>query len=231
MKLYIDYRERKIRRLFETFFDNFELLQLPLGDYILSLNDDAIVIERKTIGDFISSIRSNRLWDQLLRLLKAEEVLGYKIKRRILLIQGNFESYLNFNETYSPKNLSIFWSQLMGAFMEILYVYDTPLIFTEDDVALMAFFKTLIKREEKGMNDKLPSARWYRTPARADLPTKDRKAYIISSFPMIGNQLAQNLLDHFGTIVAIANASKKELQRVPKIGKKKAEIIHKIFHS
>ncbi|MDH5770595.1 MAG: helix-hairpin-helix domain-containing protein, partial [Candidatus Bathyarchaeota archaeon] len=40
----------------------------------------------------------------------------------------------------------------------------------------------------------------------------------------------RNLLEHFGTISNIANASVNELQEVPKIGKKKAEIIYKMFH-
>ena len=68
-------------------------------------------------------------------------------------------------------------------------------------------------------------------PVKADLPVKDRKQYILSSLPSIGNRLAENLLTHFGTISGVACASVEDLQKVPKIGKKKAEVIYKMFHS
>jgi len=163
-------------------------------------------------------------------MMKAERVLGHEIKRKILLIHGNFQDYLMEVDYENPENMLKHWSQLVGAFLEIVYVYNTPIIHAENDVAFKAFMRILIKREASGKNDKLPDARWYRKPARADLPVKDRKKYILSALPYIGDQLAQNLLLHFETISQIACASVEELQKVPKIGKKKAELIHRIFH-
>ena len=98
-------------------------------------------------------------------------------------------------------------------------------------MAFKAFMKILVKRESSGMNEKLPEAKWYKKPARADFPIKDRKKYILSSIPFIGDRLAENLLTYFRTISDVANASIEELQKVPKIGKKKAELIYRIFHS
>ncbi len=115
--------------------------------------------------------------------------------------------------------------------MEIVYVYNTPIIHAETDTAFKAFMRILVKRESSGMNDKLPDARWYRKPVKADLPVKDRKKYILSSLPYIGDRLASNLLMHFSTISAVACASVDELQETPKIGKKKAELIYRMFHS
>nr|NIV44868.1 ERCC4-type nuclease [Candidatus Bathyarchaeota archaeon] len=54
--------------------------------------------------------------------------------------------------------------------------------------------------------------------------------YILSSLPYIGDRLADNLLLQFNTISEVARASVKELQKVPKIGKKKAELIYRMFH-
>ena len=81
-----------------------------------------------------------------------------------------------------------------------------------------------------GKNDKLPEARWYRKPIRADLPVKDRKKYILAAIPNIGNRLAENLLSEFNTISNVANASVAELRKVPKIGEKKADLIFRILH-
>ena len=234
MKLFIDHRERGVARIIEGLCGEMEFVQLPLGDYLVPSGDGSVLVERKTVVDFLSSVRSNRLWDQLLRLMKAKEVLGSAIKRRILLIHGDFGNYLEmmgYGGAFSERDLLVFWSQMMGAFLEILYVYDTPIILAQSDVALRAFFKTLIRREAKGLNDKLPKARWYRKRARADLPIRDRKRYILSSIPSIGELLAKNLLEHFDTISDIVAASIEELQNVPKIGRKKAEIIYEVFHS
>ncbi len=68
-------------------------------------------------------------------------------------------------------------------------------------------------------------------PQKATLPIKDRKKYIVTSLPYIGERLAENLLAQFTTIANIASASIEELEKVPQIGKKKAKLIYQLFHS
>jgi ERCC4-type nuclease len=230
LKLLVDYRERNPAELLEGVCEEIDFVPLPIGDYLLISDSEAVVVERKTVNDFMSSVRSNRLWDQLLRMMSAEEVLGYAVKRRMLLIQGNFEDYLEAVAYGSEHDVLLYWSQLMGAYLEIVYVYNTPIIHVENDKAFKAFLRILVKRESSEMNDKLPEAKWHRKPARADLPVKDRKRYILDSLPYIGDRLAGNLLLHFKTISGVACASVEELQKVPKIGKKKAQLIYNLFH-
>ncbi len=230
LMLLIDNREKSIAGSLSDVCAEISFIQLPIGDYLLVSGSDAVMVERKSVKDFLVSVRSNRLWDQLLRMMKTETVLGFDVKRRILLIHGNFDDCLRAVYYRDPEDQHKHWSQLMGAFMEIVYVYNTPIIHAESDHAFRSFMRILVKREQAGKNDKLPEARWYRKPARADLPVKDRKRYILSALPYIGDQLAKNLLSHFDTISHVACASVKELQQVPKIGKKKAELIYSMFH-
>jgi ERCC4-type nuclease len=230
LKLFVDYREKHLTELLEGVCEEIAFVQLPIGDYLFASEDGALLIERKTINDFFSSVRSNRLWDQLLRMMKVEQVLGYAVKRRMCVIHGNFNDYLKMVDYGSRTDLLKHWSQLMGAFFEVIYVYNTPIIHAESDEALRAFMRILVKRELAGKNDKLPNGKWYRKPARADLPVKDRKRYILAALPYIGDTLAENLLQHFKTISEVACASVEELQEVPKIGKKKAKLIHSMFH-
>ena len=230
MKLLVDYRERHLADLLEGACEEIAFVHLPLGDYFLTSDLNALMVERKTTKDFFSSIRSNRLWDQLLRMMKAEQVLEYSVTRRILLVHGSFEDYFQSVDYGCLNDLLKHWSQLMGAYLEIIYVYNTPIVYAESDVAFRAFMRILAKREAEGKNDKLPVARWYRRPVGASLPVKERRRYILSGLPYIGDKLAQNLLEHFSTISEIACASVDELEEVPKIGKKKAELIHRIFH-
>lgn len=231
MKLFIDHRERQMVPLVEDVCDNITWMQLPIGDYVLISDSEAIIIERKTVTDFVSSVRSNRLWDQLLRMMKLVKIYEYPIKRRLLLIHGSVENYLKKMESRLKNDDSVYWSQLMGAYLEIVCVYNTPIIHAESDTAFTAFMRTLVKRESTGLNDKLPRAKWYMKPVKANLPVKDRKKYVLSSLPYIGDRIAENLLTHFHTISNVACASVDELQNVPKIGKKKAALIYTLFHS
>ena len=123
--------------------------QLPLGDFlIIDENDQAIIIERKRVNDFISSIRSNRLWQQLLNFMKAEKILGFPIKRHMLLFHGTCGEYLSNLQEINPNgDLSSFWGQIVGAQQEILFVYNTPIVFIENDLdAFKSFLRITIKR-------------------------------------------------------------------------------------
>lgn len=230
MKLFVDNREKSQASLLENVCGDIAFTQLPIGDYLLVSDSTAVIVERKTVSDFMSSVRTNRLWDQLLRMMKTEKLLGHQIKRRILLLHGNFQDYLTEANCGNPEGMLKHWSQLAGAFLEVIFVYNTPIVHAESDIAFKAFMRILAKRESAGKNDKLPGSRWYRKPARTSLPIKDRKKYILSALPYIGDRLAENLLLHFKTISEVACASVQELQKVPKIGKKKAELIYTMFH-
>jgi ERCC4-type nuclease len=41
------------------------IMQLPIGDYRI---DDKIIIERKTIADFLSSVKNGRIFQQAYRM-------------------------------------------------------------------------------------------------------------------------------------------------------------------
>ncbi|MGD2072435.1 MAG: helix-hairpin-helix domain-containing protein [Candidatus Thorarchaeota archaeon] len=226
MKIIIDHRETTVIPLMEGLCSSYdpplhhEITQLSLGDFLL-IHDHCVLIERKSAADFISSIRSNRLWDQLLRFMKAETILQHPLKRKLLIIHGSFEQM-----EPGPS----FWPQVMGAYMEILFVYDTPLILARTDDQFHECMRILINRELSGKNDLLPTPHWFRRHCSAHLPEMDRKRYVLSSLPSIGDVLAGNLLDHFGSLVAVVNASEKQLQRVEGIGEKKARVIYQLFH-
>jgi ERCC4-type nuclease len=225
MHVFIDNRETAVQSLLLPLSDienppvHIDITHLSLGDFFLVSNDTGVLIERKSTSDFLSSLRSNRLWDQLLRLMKASTLLGYPLKRKVLIIHGTFD-----------PDLPVPWSQIMGAYMEILFVYDIPLLICENDEALYQCLRILIQREAQGKNDVLPSSRWFRKHCSPHLPEMDFKRYVLGSVPSIGDVLAGNLLDHFGSIAAVAHATEKQLQRVEGIGKKKAERIYSIFH-
>ncbi len=212
MELLVDIRERHIMDLLREY--NPEVIRLSAGDILIVKENTGILIERKTPSDFIFSIRSNRLWEQLLKMIKYDRIGLYMVKRRMLLIHGPLE--LN--------------AQIFGALMEILFVYEIPIIFLNNDFEFKEFFRILLQREERGLNDKIPQERWYRKRFREDLPEKDKKIYILASLPYIGNVLAKNLFAEFGSIASIATAPEKDLMNVKGIGEKRAKLIYRMFH-
>ncbi|HEC82086.1 MAG TPA: ERCC4-type nuclease [Thermoplasmatales archaeon] len=227
VKVVLDHRERSIKAPLEKVFDDVEVAPLPVGDIVLLLPGYGVLVERKSISDFIGSIRSNRLWEQLLKIMKAKRIFGRKIKRRILLVHGSILDNLLLpgNEGFNDR----FWASISGALMEITYVYDIPVFFLEDDDAVPTFLRILSRRENSGSNNGFPKPRWFRRRSRY-LPEKEQRVYFLSSLPNVGEVLARNLLDHFGSIAAVANATVEELQEVEGIGKKKATQIYEAFH-
>jgi ERCC4-type nuclease len=223
--LFVDHREGKVLPALQEICTalNIEctVTQLPLGDFLFVSHTTGVLLERKSASDFLSSIRSNRLWDQLLRFMKASTLLGYPLKRKLLLIHGTFDS---------DETTQVFWSRLMGAYQEILFVYDIPIIMLEHDDAFYECMRILIKREQSGKNDLPPQSRWFRKHLLPDLPEMDVKRYVLASVPMIGDIQAEILLDHFGSLAAVANASENQLQKVKGIGKVKAKRIYQVFH-
>ena len=58
---------------------------------------------------------------------------------------------------------------------------------------------------------------------------KEKQELIIETFPGIGPSLAKSLLKEFKTVKKIINASEKNLQKVEKLGPKKASEIKKVI--
>ena len=61
------------------------------------------------------------------------------------------------------------------------------------------------------------------------LTLKEQQEYIVSSFPGIGPGLAKPLLRVFKSVKKIVNAKKENLEKVNKIGPKKAEEIRRVL--
>ncbi|MEM3085821.1 MAG: helix-hairpin-helix domain-containing protein [Halobacteria archaeon] len=207
--------------------------ELELGDLLIVRNEGGgVAIERKTVADFVRSIRDNRLWEQLLRFARAEKVLGAPLARSLLVVHGSFSEYLDTLSLFDVDgDYRRFWSSVLGAFQEALWVYGVPPLVAESDEALEALLRNLLKREAEGANDSSPEARWFRDwrKRKWEAPTKDDRRLLLSAIPLIGEEVAGALLEHFGSLQAVAQADEKALLKVPGIGKERARRIHQIF--
>jgi len=96
-KLFIDVREQKIKKLFETTTlhnipeINYECVALDLGDFIIKNNDNIIlIIERKSINDLRASIKDGRHKEQKARLLS-----NYPLSKIMYIIEGHIDPIIH----------------------------------------------------------------------------------------------------------------------------------------
>ena len=54
---------------------------------------------------------------------------------------------------------------------------------------------------------------------------------IVGNIPGVGMETAKKLLEHFGSVQAIASASEKELMEVENVGKKRAKAVFELMRS
>jgi Fanconi anemia group M protein len=180
--------------------------QLEVGDYVLS---DQIVVERKTIEDFLQSIIDGRLFAQLVSM-------SSNYDRPLIILEGNYD------EIFSLRN--IHRNAIMGALSSIATTYGIPIIYTSDAHETMEYLFVIAKREQLGKDTDIKLR-----IGRKGLTLPEQQQFIVESLPLIGPVMAKKLLEHFGSVENLFSANVKELQEIENMGPKKAEQIRKVL--
>ena len=199
-KVIVDYREKNslVASYLVKLGLNVEFRELKIGDYIVK----NVIIERKTIQDFLGSMLNHRLIKQI------EELKQYENK--LLIIEGTSEQ-----EIYSENNSGINANAVRGFLLSIILKHKIPAIFTKNQEDTAKFINVLSKKKEKEINLNVK---------KKTLNKKEQMQFIIEGFPGIGPKTAKKLLEKFRTIQNIINASEAELKEA--IGKKAETIIN-----
>lgn len=205
--VFADTREgnsKVIRHLSEMEID-VKVQAMAVGDYQVS---DEVVIERKTAKDFVDSIVDKRLFKQARSLME-------EFKRPLIILEGDDL----YNGMINPNTIR-------GSIASIALDFGISIIPTRNAQDTAAMIKRIAIREQSGektpiqiRTDKKPVNLW------------EQQLFIIESLPNIGPVNAKNLLEHFGTVANIINASESQLQEVEGIGKKTATNIRKVVDS
>ncbi|MFA7707962.1 MAG: ERCC4 domain-containing protein [Candidatus Pacearchaeota archaeon] len=162
---------------------------LKIGDYLIGKT----VIERKTVSDFISSMLSKRLVEQL------KQMKQYPLQ--LLIIEGIDEQELYKTDTKLNPN------SIRGFILSIITNYQIPIIFTQNYKDTSNYLITLAKQQLKPKQE-------ISLHSRIPLTLKEQKQYILEAFPNIGPVKAKKLLEEFKTLSNIFNASEEELTKV-----------------
>ncbi|HHF55916.1 MAG TPA: hypothetical protein ENL42_03245 [Thermoplasmatales archaeon] len=177
--------------------------QLAVGDYILS---DRMAVERKRATDFLDSLIKKRLFDQIGRLADAYQ-------RPVLLIEG---------EGLFSRNVNI--RAIYGAMASIIADYGFSVVTTRNAEETARILYAMAGREQLKVKKEVALR-----GNKHLLSLKEKQQYIIEGLPFISAVSAKKLLDYFGSVRRVINATEKELCEVEGIGKKKAKLIKEVI--
>ncbi|MDZ4256095.1 MAG: DEAD/DEAH box helicase, partial [archaeon] len=180
--------------------------QLEVGDFIVGPD---VVVERKTVNDFLSSVLDGRLLNQLMDMSQA-------YARPVILLEGKPE------ELFTLRN--IHEHAIIGMLSTIALTYRIPILFTRDAKESAKFLHQMAKREQVAKDREIRLRL-----GRKGFTLEEQQQFLVESLPLVGPNLAQSLLGHFGNIQKLTNATLEELEEVEKIGPKKAAAILKVL--
>lgn len=195
---------------------------LPVGDYAIYIDGKLVmIVERKTVSDYISSLFSGRLEEQW------KKGSGLPV---VVVITGSLWYYLKFLRSRMEKegksdeeiekevekrikvfNHSIFANTVSGRIT--IYAPD------EDFSDWLVGAINLLKKE---VEPRIYTEKKYDT-------LYDAQITVVGSLPGVGPVRAEELLKHFGSPMNVFEASEEELTEVPNIGMKTASMIRAVL--
>ena len=205
--VYVDSREgnSSVIRALDTIGVKVKINTMIVADYQVS---EEVAIERKTAKDFVDSIVDKRLFKQARAMME-------EFKKPIMILEGDdfYTGFINPNA-------------IRGSIASIALDFGISIIPTRNSEDTAAMIKRIAMREQKGEKRSI-QIRTERKPENL----WEQQLFIIESLPGIGPAHARSLLEHFGTVNAIMNASESQLMDVAGIGKKTAGNIKKVIDS
>ncbi len=186
------------------------------GDYYLLApeNRRPLLVERKTVSDFLASIRDNRLWEQLTLLKEAARKEDVKL---LVVLEGD----LSYVERYRSWSIQA----VLRIIDSIVTEWSVPLLPTPSKEATAKWLAAKAKSLGAPRSKRPPRLRVERKP----LTPGERALYVAEG--LAGPLLARRLLRHFGSLRNLANAEVKDLLEVEGIGEKRAREIYSVLNA
>lgn len=183
-----------------------QVASLETGDYLVQ---EKLIIERKTAADLVASVIEDkkRIFNQVERLVGSG-------MRFVLLIEGDIYRETNM-QLPAMNGLLSYLSVIPG-------VSIIPTLSMTQSVYLMV---TMIKHAVQGLG--------YDLGLRGSGPKDPAAAapFVLEGIPGVSATTAIALIQHFGSVHGVCEASVTDLLKVPGIGKVRADIIFNTLHA
>ena len=178
------------------------LEKLPIGDYIIS---ERCGIERKSVQDFVDSLKDGRLFKEL-------QKLRTQFSLPILILEGNLNSILSIKR-----------AAILGTLSSILLNMNILLLQTSSPEETAEMLYALAKKEQQAQDKKNFSIRFKKLPEKIS----EQMEFIVSGIPGINSSRAKDLLQEFQSLRALFSAEIEDLEKTPNIGPVLAQTILK----
>ena len=209
LRIIADRRERKsgIPDLLRKAGTSLDILTLDTGDYIVSSD---IIVERKSIRDFVSSIVDGRLYGQCTRLKN-------EFKHPVLIMEGDSGDIAKILD-----NPFVFYS----AVSKIAIEFGIPVIQTPNATHTAKLLIALGTR--KGIVGNILLKKPHK---KTGVAIQEQQLNILCALPGIGEKLATRMLEKFATPRAALLASVDEIALVENMGPVRAKRLCDIIGS
>jgi len=192
--------------------DKYKEYALNSGDFALRRNGRLEVgVERKQMGDLVSSIMSHRLEDQITRMRMQYNVY-------ILMITGDLDEHIAYMATIGVK---INKNVVLGQIASLAVRQQVQVMWFPDDEIGVDSINRILTKIVDGKYGKIERQRGKKLATPVDL---------LTCIPNISTKKALNLLKKFGSIANVSNASVEELVKVDGIGTATAALVNDILN-
>lgn len=213
MELIVDNREGKLKDLMNPEL-NIRFDNLEIGDFIFQKKDTQevlFIIERKTLPDLASSIKSGRYREQKLRLINS----GISLDKIIYLIEGRIKKTQYVDGMPSTT--------LISSIINLLLRDNIKTIFTNDLEDTFYWLETIYGKIEDnkltGSNSQKQDIQYLdtiKTKKKDNLNPKNCFILQLAVIPGVSNKIATSITDNYPSLTQLLNGfnqleTKKEL--------------------
>ena len=201
LRIIVDDRERADGRVLAALAARddvtVEIVRLKVGDYRV---ERRVVVERKSAADFAASLIDGRLFHQATALALAPE-------RAVLVLEGRDQEW---------RDTGVRREALQGALITIGVFFGVAVLHSDAPEETARLLVYLGRQAQRAAQGGLP---------RPGYRPKGRRAcqlFLLQSLPGVGPARAARLLERFGSVQAVVNASADDLTTVDGIGERTA---------
>jgi len=187
------------------------------ADFLVVAGKNRIGMQRKQFpGDLLASLADGRLYKQLPLLMSLESAA--------LVVEG-FGKWTEDGELMEDDFSHFTLSQLYALFYSIMFEFGVPVLWVRDMSATEQLIDVLDHWAHKDKHMSLKRRVGPQKDAWGKLSERASATHILQGFPGVGPELADRIIEQFGSVPLTWTHSVDELMEVPGIGKRKAEMM------
>jgi len=182
---------------------------LAVGDYVLS---DRVVVERKTVADFLDTLTGDDERSLFEQLTDAARYYA----RPVVVVEGE--------DLYGERNVHP--NAIRGALASIAVDFGASVLRTTDEDETRELLATIATREQED-EDRTVSVHG----EKSSKTLAEQQEYVVASVAEVGPVTAESLLTEFGSVEAVMTADADDLVAAEGVGEVTAERVREVVGS